>query len=116
MNTLIKTMIAMAIALNALMFIERASAQDTTVSTSCGRNALGGYSCSTSSRTTPVRVPREWRDLSKGEQAQLMADEVARDQRIAKWEAFCKPTARVDDLGVSRYSYAHKGCEYGRYE
>lgn len=36
--------------------------------------------------------------------------------RERAWEAFCKPTPRVDALGVTRYSYAHEGCEFGRIE
>jgi hypothetical protein len=35
-------------------------------------------------------------------------------ERDRQWMAFCKPTFRTDKLGVMRYVYAHKGCEYGR--
>lgn len=38
----------------------------------------------------------------------------ARDARIAQWESFCQPQLMVDTLGVSRYVYAHKGCDIGR--
>jgi hypothetical protein len=44
------------------------------------------------------------------------ADEAARQERIGRWEAFCRPVAHVDTLGVSRYSYAHEGCDVGRTE
>jgi hypothetical protein len=43
-------------------------------------------------------------------------DEAARQERISKWEAFCRPVAHVDSLGVSRYSYAHENCDAGRSE
>jgi hypothetical protein len=36
--------------------------------------------------------------------------------RAEAWEAFCKPAPRTDALGVTRYSYAHAGCEFGRIE
>ena len=35
-------------------------------------------------------------------------------ERDRAWQVRCKPTIRQDDLGVSRYSYAASGCEYGR--
>ena len=37
----------------------------------------------------------------------------ADDPVLAGWLAFCKPTERVDDYGMTRLSYAHAGCEYG---
>jgi hypothetical protein len=43
-------------------------------------------------------------------------DEAARQERIDRWEAFCRPVIHVDGLGVSRYSYAHEGCDIGRLE
>lgn len=33
--------------------------------------------------------------------------------RDANWVARCKPTIKADRYGVSRYSYAAKGCEWG---
>lgn len=33
-----------------------------------------------------------------------------------KWLAFCKPTRHVDEFNVTRLSYAHDGCEFGRSE
>lgn len=38
------------------------------------------------------------------------------EERDAKWVAFCKPVPVRDSLGVSRYTYAHEGCEFGRTE
>lgn len=34
-------------------------------------------------------------------------------EREAAWESDCKPRVVTDDLGVSRYVYAHAGCEEG---
>ena len=36
--------------------------------------------------------------------------------RDRKWMAFCKPVVFTDHYGVSRYSYAQPGCEFGRSE
>jgi hypothetical protein len=44
------------------------------------------------------------------------ADVKERAASIARWEAFCKPVRNVDSLGVTRLTYAHPGCEYGRGE
>jgi len=85
-------------------------ARGDTIATDCQRSA-GRLSCvttlipsmSNSARTIPVR-----RDF-------LSADEVAaKAERVRVWEVFCKPVAAVDSLGVSRYTYAHPGCEHGR--
>ena len=40
-------------------------------------------------------------------------DFVAQAERIAQWEATCKPKLSRDKYGVSRYSYAHPDCEHG---
>jgi hypothetical protein len=36
--------------------------------------------------------------------------------RDRKWMSFCKPVVLTDRYGVSRYSYAQPGCEFGRSE
>ena len=33
-----------------------------------------------------------------------------------KWESFCQPQKHLDQYGVTRLSYAHSGCEFGRSE
>ena len=48
--------------------------------------------------------------------AQEAADEAAKQERIRKWETFCKPTRTYDSEGVIRLVYARKGCEFGRSE
>lgn len=35
---------------------------------------------------------------------------------VKVWEAFCKPVGTLDKYGVTRLSYAHEGCEFGRHE
>jgi hypothetical protein len=47
---------------------------------------------------------------------QEAADEAAKQERIKKWETFCKPTRTYDSEGVIRLVYARKGCEFGRSE
>jgi|SRR5687768_1347691 len=45
----------------------------------------------------------------------LTAEEAAEQEaEIVKWEEYCKPTKRQDELGVYRYEYAHKGCDLGK--
>ena len=48
--------------------------------------------------------------------AQEAADEAAKQERIKKWETFCKPARTYDSEGVIRLVYARKGCEFGRSE
>ena len=84
---------------------------DTRTTTTCQRVAGGGYSCSTH---TSSRTPRTLSSLSKEERAEIAMLEDERNERIAKWEAFCKPTIKEDAYGVSRYVYAHKNCDLGR--
>ena len=42
---------------------------------------------------------------------QEIAEVRAREQQ---WQTFCRPYIYQDDLGVRRYGYAERGCEYGR--
>ena len=37
-------------------------------------------------------------------------------ERDRRWVARCRPYLRQDQYGVSRYHYAARGCEYGKYE
>jgi hypothetical protein len=64
----------------------------------------GTSSCQTigSMEQVPTRDP-----------AQDAEDNKARQEGIKKWESFCKPTRRLDDLGVVRLVYARSGCEFG---
>ncbi len=71
----------------------------------CTYSKFFGRMCTTSYREAPAR-----------NLAQEQEDEKARRASIEKWEAFCKPTRSIDNEGVGRLSYAHKGCEFGRTE
>ncbi len=64
----------------------------------------GTSSCRTigSSEQTPTRDPVQEADDFK-----------AKQEGIRKWETFCKPVRRQDDLGVVRLVYARHGCEFG---
>jgi hypothetical protein len=37
-------------------------------------------------------------------------------EREQKWRTRCRPTVQQDRYGVSRYTYAGPGCEFGSYE
>lgn len=87
-----------------------------TTTSACQRIPGGGVSCTARTTTRELAKPRQWSQLTASERAEIMADEEARDQRIAKWEAFCKPTLVTDAYGVSRYTYAQKNCDLGRSE
>ena len=73
--------------------------------TTCNYSRFYGNTCRTSV------IADQPRDL-----AQEAADEAAKQERIKKWEAFCKPTRTYDSEGVIRLVYARKGCEFGRSE
>jgi hypothetical protein len=95
-----KTLYAFAVL--ALMSVP-ASAWD--VIRTCTYSRFYGDTCKTSVIADPVRDP-----------AQEAADEAAKQERIKKWETFCKPTRTYDSEGVIRLVYARKGCEFGRSE
>ena len=69
----------------------------------------GAFSCTT-----------QWHRTGGGGQIlpwQIDARETAASaERERKWLARCRPVARPDQFGVSRYSYAAAGCEFGRTE
>ena len=80
-----------------------ASAWD--VNTTCTYSRFYGNTCKTS---VIADQPRDY--------AQEATDEAAKQERIKKWETFCKPTRTYDSEGVIRLVYARKGCEFGRSE
>jgi hypothetical protein len=48
---------------------------------------------------------------------QVSAHETAASaEREKRWLARCRPVARQDQFGVTRYSYAASGCEFGKTE
>jgi hypothetical protein len=95
-----KTLYALAVL--ALMSVP-ASAWD--VIRTCNYSRFYGDTCKTSVIADPVR-----------DTAQEAADEAAKQERIKKWETFCKPARTYDSEGVIRLVYARKGCEFGRSE
>ena len=84
----------------ALFFIDTADAGSISVETHCDRTRF-----SSSCRTILRRV--EPRIISAEERAETEA-------RIAKWQEFCAPVAKVDSFGVTRLSYSKPGCDMGR--
>lgn len=82
--------------------------------------ALAQFKSSTSCQTLPgigttCRSSASWGrsdDPKKISKEELEAEDFAH----AKWVAFCKPVIKADEYGVGRYTYAHKGCEFGRSE
>lgn len=88
-----------ALALVYVLAMSATPADATTISTKCFRS-YGDFSCST-------RIGIDPRD-----DAILWTDPV----RIAKWEAFCRPTPVEGKDGLVRLTYAHEGCDMGRTE
>lgn len=80
-----------------------AAAQDRIVSTQCGGFGRS-FGCTTIARDLVKPAPPTADDIA------------ASDARHAKWLEFCKPVAKQDEMGVSRFSYAHAGCDVGRSE
>jgi hypothetical protein len=95
-----KTLIAFAV-----LVLMSGSAQAWDVNTTCTYSRFYGNTCRTSVIADPPR-----------DAAQEAADEAAKQERIKKWETFCKPTRTYDSEGVVRLVYARKGCEFGRSE
>jgi hypothetical protein len=68
----------------------------------------GGISCTTYWQRTGGGQVLPWQ-IDPRETA-------ASAERERRWLARCRPTARQDQFGVSRYSYAAAGCEFGKTE
>lgn len=81
------------------------SAQAWEVRTNCSFSRFyGASSCRTVGTDEPVA-----RDY-----AQEAEDQKLRQERIRKWESFCKPASVQDKFGVARLVYAHENCDLGR--
>jgi hypothetical protein len=100
MSATMKTLFAIAV-----LVLMSGSAQAWEATTTCTYSKFFGRTCRTS---VTADQPR---DL-----VQEAADEAAKQERIKKWEAFCKPARTYDNEGVIRLVYAKKGCEFGRSE
>jgi hypothetical protein len=89
----------------AILAFMSGSAHAWDINTTCTHSKFYGSTCKTS---VIADQPRDY--------AQEAADEAAKQERIKKWEEFCKPTRTYDREGVIRLVYAKKGCEFGRSE
>ncbi len=97
-----------ALALVALSF--STAKADWSITSSC----VGGWgmgSCSAVKRHS-VR-DTHLRHVPGFDTEQEAKESMAQDR---KWVSFCKPVVFTDRYGVSRYSYARPGCEFGRSE
>ena len=56
------------------------------------------------------------REVDNRQRRQHSDEEAAKQDRIRKWESFCRPARTYDSEGVIRLVYAHRGCEFGRSE
>jgi hypothetical protein len=89
----------------AILTLMSGSANAWDINTTCTNSKFYGRTCKTSV------IADQPRDL-----ALEAADEAAKQQRIRKWESFCKPARTYDSEGVIRLVYAREGCEFGRSE
>jgi hypothetical protein len=89
----------------AVLALTCGSANAWDINTTCTYSRFYGKTCKTSV------IADQPRDL-----AQEAADEAAKQQRIKKWESFCRPARTYDSEGVIRLVYARPGCEFGRSE
>lgn len=112
--------IIVGFALSAFGAVGIAEAGDKIVTTTS--NCSGSYN-RTSSRsdsgcetTTVIQNLKSWKEMSAEERAEVRAEEAITEARVAKWEAFCKPTPKQGIDGITRMQYAHKNCDMGRSE
>lgn len=92
-----KKIMMIAATLTALM----TSANATTVTTHCA-HGYGQFGCTTSIG----------RSGGAAGGAARSAEDIEAER--VKWVAFCKPVGHLDKYGVTRLTYAHEGCEFGR--
>lgn len=100
-----------AIAMTAAVLMSGNANADSVTSTNCRRSFYTGTTCSTTTvDTSSSATPRQ---TSAAEERKNWED---KQERIRKWEAFCKPTRVTDKEGITRMKYAQEGCEFGRSE
>jgi hypothetical protein len=103
-----------ALAFTAAVLMSWSAVAETSVQTtsrSCRSSTYGPSTCTTTTTTSNGSEPASQKQLSAAED-RLYREE--KEARIRKWEEFCKPTGFVDDMGITRLRYAHKGCDLGR--
>ena len=91
-----------------LVVLMSSSAQAWEMSTKC---VYSRYYGSSACRTVGTSDANQQRDYVRDAE-----DDRAKQARIRKWEAFCRPTRAYDRENLVRLVYAHRGCESGRSE
>jgi hypothetical protein len=100
-------------AMITVVLVSSAEAQSTSTTT-CKDDFYTGHTCTTTASSSPANPePQSARQLSREEERKFWA---GREANIRKWEAYCRPTRHIDNLGVTRLHYAHVGCDVGRTE
>jgi len=82
------------------------AAQAWEVRTTCSSSRFYGVSSCRTVGTSDEAATRNY--------AQEAEDLKLRQERIQKWESFCKPASVQDKFGVVRLVYAHENCDLGR--
>ena len=103
-----------ALAISVAVLTSWSAVAETSVSTtsrSCKSGAYGASVCTETTVNSKAPEPASEKPLSAAEQKLIQEEKEA---RIRKWEAFCKPSGFVDDMGITRLRYAHPGCDLGR--
>jgi hypothetical protein len=77
-------------------------------STTCV-GGVGSVSCVTAWRRGTVGDPHVIQVAPRSEKETAEIEE-----RDRLWRTRCKPVVQTDAFGVGRYTYAARGCEYGR--
>jgi hypothetical protein len=74
-------------------------------------NCVGSHGSVSCAAQWGPRVHPHIRRYSAPRDEQLEKEAAARERR---WVARCRPVAKEDPYGVSRYQYAAPGCEFGK--
>ena len=91
----------------AALLLASETAQAWEVRTSCTSSRFyGNASCRTVGIPDAPPAPRD--------AVQEAEDLKARQERIGRWETFCRPTSTEDKFGVVRMVYAHANCDFAR--
>jgi len=98
-----------ALAISAAVLTSWSAVAETTVTTTSMN--CRGTTCTQTKTVSTAAEPASQKQLSAAED-RLYREE--KEARIRKWEEFCKPAGFVDDMGITRLRYAHKGCDLGR--
>jgi hypothetical protein len=103
-----------AFAVSAAVLTSWNAVAETSISTtsrSCKNSAYGPAVCTETTVNSTPAGPVKLKEMTAAEERLLQEE---REARIRKWEDFCKPVSFIDDMGITRLRYAHKGCDLGR--